>query len=80
MHLGAAPPPPAGAPAPPPPPRARAQPASCVYQDDAFVTRVLKIIADHDPAQPLFLFWAPVRRAYWQRRWRRPFPRESSSR
>jgi len=40
------------------------QPASCIYQDDAFVTRVLKIIADHDPEQPLFLFWAPVRCTY----------------
>lgn len=35
------------------------QPASCVYQDDAFVTRVLNIIEAHDPSQPLFLFWAP---------------------
>jgi arylsulfatase B len=35
------------------------QAPGCVYEDDLFTNRVLNIIAAHDPAQPLFLYWAP---------------------
>ena len=32
---------------------------SCKYEDEIFVEQVLATIAAHDPATPLFLFWAP---------------------
>lgn len=32
-----------------------------MYQDDAFLARVLNTIEEHDASKPLFLFWAPVR-------------------
>jgi arylsulfatase I/J len=35
------------------------QAAGCEYEDAKFTRRVLEIVAQHDPAQPLFLFWAP---------------------
>jgi arylsulfatase B len=35
------------------------QEPGCVYEDAKFTARVLEIINNHDPATPLFLFWAP---------------------
>ena len=35
------------------------QPASCRYEDEIFLQKVLDIIAAHNPSDPLFLFWAP---------------------
>ena len=35
------------------------QVAGCKYEDALFTDFVLKTIADHDPAEPLFVFWAP---------------------
>ena len=35
------------------------QSADCKYEDELFAERVLATIAAHDPATPLFLFWAP---------------------
>ena len=40
-----------------PPPNASA--SACVYEDDLFGDEVLRVVAAHDPAQPLFLVWAP---------------------
>ena len=48
---------------------------SCAFLDDLIVERLLATIAAHDPAQPLFLYWAPhathspleVPRAYYDR-------------
>ena len=31
----------------------------CTYVDETFSNFVLNTIQDHDPAEPLFLFWAP---------------------
>ena len=35
------------------------QPASCRYEDEIFLQKVLDIIAAHNPSDPLVLFWAP---------------------
>ena len=35
------------------------QHAGCTYVDETFTDAVIDVIDNHDPATPLFLFWAP---------------------
>jgi arylsulfatase B len=32
---------------------------NCVYEDGLFTNRVLSVIKNHDPATPLYIYWAP---------------------
>jgi len=35
------------------------QPHDCVYEDELFLRRVINVIEQHNPQNPLFLYWAP---------------------